>query len=203
MHRNMIIFLLSCLLCDNCLSQQYPFIHYTPKDGLVNNRARFMYQDRNGLLYISTFGGLSVYDGSRFTNYTTDNGLSTNVVNDIVEMGDDSLWIIPNLHRLHCLVKGRIKNLITGDGFYPVINKMIRCSDGFYYAMADEGLFRFEKNHFEKINLADNAGRDAGRFLINAAEIKNKLFLIQISTFLHFRDVAVLLSMILKILRFL
>jgi signal transduction histidine kinase/ligand-binding sensor domain-containing protein len=178
MHRNTILFLLSFLFCDNCLSQQYPFIHYTPKDGLVNNRARFMFQDRKGLLYISTFGGLSVYDGSRFSNYTTDNGLSTNVVNDIVEMGEDSLWIIPNFSGLHCLVKGRIKDFITSDGFYPVINKMIRCSDGFYYAIADEGLFRFEKNHFEKINLADNTGRDAGRFLINAAEIKNKLFLL-------------------------
>jgi signal transduction histidine kinase/ligand-binding sensor domain-containing protein len=178
MQRNILLFLLAYFFCGDCLSQQYPFVHYTPADGLVNNRTRFICQDRKGLLYISTFGGLSVYDGSRFTNYTTNNGLAFNMVNDIIEMGEDSLWIIPNMSKIHCLVKGNIHNIITSDGFYPVINKMIRCSDGSYYAMADEGLFRFENNRFIKINLVDRTGKDAGRFFVNALEIKNKLFLI-------------------------
>src|SRR5882724_8949991 len=125
MRRNTIIFLLTCLFCGNCLSQQYPFIHYTPKDGLVNNRTHLIFQDSKGLLYISTYGGLSIYDGSRFTNYTTDNGLATNMINDILEMGDDSLWLFPNAARLQSIVKGRIKDLVTSDGFYPVVNKMI------------------------------------------------------------------------------
>src|ERR1700704_2262926 len=172
MQRKAIIFLLACLHCDNCLSQQYPFIHYTPKDGLVNNRARLVYQDRQGLLYISTFGGLSVYDGARFTNYTsTEEGLPLNIVNDIVELGDDSLWIVPNQPKLFCLVRGRIREVATRDGFYPVINKMIRCSNGQFYALADEGLFRFENNRFTKINLVDEKGNSAGGFFIDAIEI--------------------------------
>ncbi len=178
MRRNVILFLLAYLYSDHCLSQQYPFVLYTPKDGLVNNRARFITQDSKGLLYISTFGGLSIYDGSRFTNYTTDNGLSTNIINDIVEMGNDSLWIIPNTHKLHCLAKGVIKDIFTSDGFYPVINKMIYGSDGNYYALADEGLFRFEKSHFVKVSLIDKLGRDVGRYFISGAEIKNKLLMI-------------------------
>jgi hypothetical protein len=101
-------------ICANSFAQQYPFVHYTPKDGLVNNRARFIFQDSKGRLYISTFGGLSVYDGSRFTNYITDNGLTTSLVNDIVEMGEDSFWIIPNGNKLHCLVNGKITNISSG-----------------------------------------------------------------------------------------
>jgi ligand-binding sensor domain-containing protein/signal transduction histidine kinase len=137
-----------------------------------------MYQDRHGLLYISTYGGLSVYDGARFTNYTTDNGLSTNIVNDIVEMGNDSLWIVPNLPKLYWLIKGRLKEVITSDGFYPLINKMIRCSDGFYYALGDDGLFRFENNRFKKISLLDERGGNAGNFLVSAIEFKNKLLIL-------------------------
>ncbi|MFI5154175.1 MAG: histidine kinase [Chitinophagales bacterium] len=178
MERRLITSLLAFLICCDCSSQQYPFVHYTPKDGLVNNGTRFMFQDSRGLLYISTFGGLSVYDGSRFTNYTTDNGLSTDLVNDVVEMSEDSMWIVPNQAKLHCLVKGKIKDVMTSDGFYPVINKMIKCSDGFYYALADDGLFRFEKNRFIKINLVDSAGRDAGRFFSNAVESNGLLFII-------------------------
>ena len=65
-----------------------------------------MYQDSKGRLFIATFGGLSIYDGARFTNYTTDNGLSVSIINDIVEMGEDSIWIIPNSNKIHCLVNG-------------------------------------------------------------------------------------------------
>ena len=86
-----------------------------------------MFQDSKGKLYISTYGGLSIYDGSRFTNYTTENGLAASLINGIIEMGDDSLWIVPNTGQLQCMVHGVIKNYRTDDGFVPVINKLIKC----------------------------------------------------------------------------
>src|ERR1700761_5581632 len=123
-------FFLACFFVfANCYAQRYAFINYTPKDGLINNRARFMFQDSKGKLYISTYGGLSIYDGSRFTNYTTENGLSTSLVNDIVELGDDSLVIIPNSRALHVMVHGIIRNIATTDQYYPVTNQLIKCSD--------------------------------------------------------------------------
>ena len=173
-----IIFLLVLLPGHHAFSQQYPFVHYSPREGLVSNRTRFMIQDSKGLLYISTYGGLSVYDGSRFSNYTTDDGLASNLINDIVEMGDDSVWIVPNSEKLHYLKKGVIRNVITSDGFYPIINKIIHCTDGFYYALADQGLFRFEKNHFVPIKITDLHGRDAGRFFLNGIEANGNLLLV-------------------------
>ena len=69
------------MMCfGDSLAQKYPFVHYSPKDGLVNNRTRLMYQDRKGLLYISTYGGFSIYDGQRFTNYPMDDGLGDSLV---------------------------------------------------------------------------------------------------------------------------
>ena len=88
-------------LVHSTYAQQYPFARYTPKDGLVNARTRSLYQDSRGRIYIATFGGLSVYDGSRFINYTTDNGLAASLVNDVLEKGDDYLWIAPNGTALH------------------------------------------------------------------------------------------------------
>lgn len=159
-------------------AQQYLFARYTPKNGLVNSRTRFLYQDSKGRLYISTFGGLSVYDGARFTNYTTDDGLITNLVNDIVEMGDDSLWIIPNGKALHCLVHGIIRNIKTSDNFYPVINQLIKCPDGYYYAISDEGLFRLEKDRFVKIPLTDETGKQPNYYLTKAIEWNRQLFIL-------------------------
>src|SRR4029079_15713775 len=120
------------IACVKGLTQQYAFINYTPKDGLVNNRTRFIFQDSKGLIYISTYGGLSIYDGSRFTHYTTDNGLATSMVNDIVEMGDDSLWLLTNEKAIQCLVHGVIKSIKIADNSCPVINRFIKCSDGFF-----------------------------------------------------------------------
>lgn len=166
-----IAFSLACILiCSGCFAQQYPFVHYTPKDGLVNSRVRSVWQDSKGKMYFLTFGGLSVYDGARFKNYTLQNGLALELVNDVLEMGDDSIWIACNTNALNYLRKGKISTFRTADGFCPTINKFIKTSDGTVYVVADEGLFVFEKNKFVHLSFIDKQGLDAGMFLIDAIE---------------------------------
>jgi signal transduction histidine kinase/ligand-binding sensor domain-containing protein len=180
--RTKLTYILACLLAtavQNADAQQYLFARYTPRDGLVNNRARFFYQDTRGRLYISTFGGLSVYDGSRFTNYTTEEGLATSLVNDIVEMGEDSLWIIPNGSALHCLVRGVLRNIKTADNFYPVTNQLVHCSDGHWYSIADQGFFRYENNQFIRIRLLDSTGIAMDQSLIQAIEVNRQLIILK------------------------
>ena len=63
-------FLAYFLICANCFAQQYPFVHYTPKDGLISNQVRSIYQDSKGRLYFISINGLSIYDGARFINYS-------------------------------------------------------------------------------------------------------------------------------------
>ena len=170
--------LIACFfLYAHCLSQQYPFVHYTPREGLVNNRARFVFQDSKGKLYIATYGGLSVYDGSRFVNYTANNGLAVNLVNCLAEMGDDSIWIMTNDHKIHCLVRGKLKDLHTADNYVPIINNLIKASDGYYYAFADDGLFRLQNNKFTKITLRV-PGTGEIKTLLEGAEIDKKLYIL-------------------------
>ena len=171
---------LACLVIAVRVShaQQYLFARYTPKNGLVNNRARSLYQDSKGRLYVCTFGGLSVYDGNRFINYTTENGLATSLINQIVEMGDDSLWVIPNGSGLHSLVHGVLGNIRTADNFYPVINQLIHASDGYYYALCDEGFYRWECGRFAKIALPDSTGKEMGFNLLHGVECNGRLFLV-------------------------
>ncbi|HET6253536.1 MAG TPA: two-component regulator propeller domain-containing protein [Puia sp.] len=166
------------MLAPLCRGQEYLFVRYTHKDGLVNSRTRFLYQDSKGRLYVSTYGGLSVYDGSRFTSYTTENGLSTSMVNDVIELGDDSLLIVPNGRGLHVMVHGIIRNIPTTDHYYPVTNQLVKCSDGCFYAISDDGLFRWEGGRFVKIALKTAGGMEAGPYLIYAVESGGKLFLL-------------------------
>ncbi len=163
--------LLACFFISaTCLSQQYPFVHYTPKDGLVNNRVRKAFQDSRGVMYFMTYGGLSVYDGARFRNYTVDNGLSSDLVNDMIEMGKDTIWIACNTRQVNILNAGVIDTLVTANKFTPIINKFIKSSDGYLYVIADDGFFRFQNNRFEKLPLLYPGTQDAGSFLFDLIE---------------------------------
>ena len=173
-----LLFLAYLFACVNCFSQQYPFVHYTPREGLVNNRTRFIYQDSKGKIYIATYGGLSVYDGSRFTNYTTSNGLADNLINDVIEMGEDSVWVIPNTNKIHCIVKGQLKDFVPSDGFFPSINQLIKGNNGTYYAMAEDGLFSLHKKRFIKMPIDDVFSGTVIKTFLQGFELNNKLFII-------------------------
>lgn len=156
-------------------AQLYPFVNYTPRDGLIGNKVRFITQDSKGRLYFGTSNGLSIYDGSRFTNYNTENGLATNLINGVLETGDDSVFVILNSHSLQYINNGKVRNVFLKDSLCPVINQFIKCSDGHYYAIADEGLFRFENDHFSHITLNGLTNINADKNLSHVTELDSFL----------------------------
>jgi len=173
-------FFIACLiLCsDEVLSQRYPFITYTPLDGLVSNRVRSMFQDSRGRLFFLTTAGLSVYDGARYNNYTTSEGLSQDVINNILEITPDSFLIAVNTNKLNCLVGQQVHVINTADGYCPVINTFYR-SNGKIYLAADEGLFRLEKNRC--IHMPINYdGKEEGEYLIDIKQV-GRFFLLLIN----------------------
>ena len=136
---------------SNLTAQQYPFVHYTPKDGLVNSRVRKAYQDSKGRMYFMTFGGLSMYDGARFKNYTSQNGLLSDLVNDVLEVGEDSLLVAVNTCGLNVLVRGQMKKLTFTENSCPIINQLLKSKDGTVYASTDDGLYKVKQSGFEKL----------------------------------------------------
>jgi signal transduction histidine kinase/ligand-binding sensor domain-containing protein len=140
-------------ILTDCVSQQYPFVQYTPKDGLINSRVRKSYQDSRGRIYFLTYSGLSVYDGARFRNYTTQNGLASNLVNDIVETGDDSLLVATNAGGLNRLVNGKMTLLKTDDGFSPTGNNFYKRNKNEIYISSDYGLYVLRDNRCHQLNI--------------------------------------------------
>jgi len=160
------LLILACFFkVASSLAQQYPFVHYTPKDGLISNQVRKIYQDSKGRLYFTSVNGLSVYDGSRFTNYTSANGLAIDIVNSIMEMGDDSVWIITNTNKINCLVNGQLKTLVLKDTIVPIINMLLKDKKGVLYAAADQVLYLLDKDCFIKLPFIDLKGNDINSFI--------------------------------------
>jgi signal transduction histidine kinase/ligand-binding sensor domain-containing protein len=105
-------------------------------------------------MYFITFGGLSVYDGARFRNYTIQNGLLSDLVNDVLEVGEDSLLVAVNTSGLNILVRGQMKKVILTSPACPIVNQLLKSNDGAIYASTDDGLYRFRANRFEKISVS-------------------------------------------------
>lgn len=170
--------ILACFfICVNCFSQQYPFVHYTPKDGLISNQVKTIYQDSKGRLYFSSVNGLSIYDGSRFTNYTSKNGLNSDIVNCVMEMGDDSVWIITNSAKISCLVRGNMKTLTLKDKSIPIINHLSKDDKGSLYASTDQGLYLFEDDRFVKLPFIDTNNKDINSYISYALPVNNYLLI--------------------------
>jgi len=125
-------------------SQQLIFKTYTAEDGLVSNPVRRIYQDKKGFIWIGTWQGLSKYDGHKFTNYTTVNGLSDNMINDMYESPDGKLYVAENngtvdiLQQDAIVKKAAFSNVLINQ-FYKMQNRRV-------IAMTDSGGLHEIKN---------------------------------------------------------
>ena len=105
--KTLFIIILYCGFLSS-FAQQVFFKSYTVQDGLVANPVRCIYQDNKGFIWIGTFEGVSRYDGYKFTNYTTANGLSHNFINSFYQLGDQ-LLIAENNGAIDIVENNRIR----------------------------------------------------------------------------------------------
>ena len=131
------------------LAQQQIFKSYTVNDGLISNSIRRVFQDSKGFLWIATWEGLSKYDGHAFTNYSTANGLSHNLVNDFYESKDGLLYVALNNGNIDIIKDNKvIRNLASPT---TVVNRFINAARHQVIVTTDlKGLQEFSKGKLIK-----------------------------------------------------
>src|SRR5690348_2184853 len=91
-------------------AQEYSYTQYNIKEGLAGSTVYCSLQDKDGFMWFGTETGLSRFDGSNFTNFTTADGLTDN---EILKMFCDSkgrLWLSLFKKDLCYYYKGKIYN---------------------------------------------------------------------------------------------
>ena len=91
----------SCLLAAVVLivssqvlyAEKLPVRTYTIADGLLRDSVTRVVQDSRGALWFCTADGVSRFDGYGFLNFTTDDGLPERHVNDVLEMGPETIFL--------------------------------------------------------------------------------------------------------------
>jgi hypothetical protein len=81
------------ILTRSLVAQSYSFKNYTTNDGLVQTDITDIKQDNNGNIWIGTNGGISIFDGKRFTNYDDYDLLQSLRINALLCDSSGIMWI--------------------------------------------------------------------------------------------------------------
>lgn len=87
-----LVFMFACIISHAQLTLP-SYRHYTLRDGLPQMQIWSMFQDSRGYLWIGTKGGISRFDGEKFTNYKQIDGIPDNQIDGICEDFSGNIWI--------------------------------------------------------------------------------------------------------------
>lgn len=81
-YTKLLALMLACFCCINVNAQMARL--YTSESGLANSQINYIYQDKNGFMWISTENGLSRFDGINFSTFRSDRSLPTAIASNMV-----------------------------------------------------------------------------------------------------------------------
>ena len=99
-----------CFFLTKLSAQDFLTLQYTMQDGLPSNTIYGATQDKYGHIWLSTSGGASRFDGSKFTNFTPADGLTDLDVIDIFSDSKGVLWMCTFNGKPCCFANGHFIN---------------------------------------------------------------------------------------------
>ncbi len=95
------VVVLGCLVIAACTllcgagtqAQVLPFEILGLKEGLPQSQVACIAQDRDGYIWVGTWGGLARYNGDSFKSFYAKDGLPSNRIEDLLAAQDGTLWI--------------------------------------------------------------------------------------------------------------
>jgi len=126
------------------------FKPYREKDGLLNSCVWSLAEDQNRNLWIGTYGGgVFRFRDNQFVQFSTGQGLVSNVVSQITVAADGSLWVATPDGLSH-MQNGHIQNYTVADGLSANhVLSVFQDKDGTVWVATQGGIDRFIKGRFE------------------------------------------------------
>ena len=129
------------------------FETYTTKDGLPDSMMRCLAEDRQGRIWVGTWGGgASCWDGEKFTTHTTADGLGDNAIFSLLEDRHGYLWLGTLAGGLSRCDQIQTSYFTVADGLpHNFIGSVVADRGGHLWFTAPNGLSRFDGTRFESI----------------------------------------------------
>jgi signal transduction histidine kinase/ligand-binding sensor domain-containing protein/ABC-type amino acid transport substrate-binding protein len=129
---------------------KFSFVNYTKDDGLPQEPVLSIFQDRDGLMWFGTAGGLVRYNGRQMKVYDATDGLSGNVVFAIDQDQSGAMYL--GMENGVSIIQGaQIKNIANGINVRKIVidnqdNKWLMSEELFVYTK-DRQLFCINEKH--------------------------------------------------------
>jgi len=139
-----ILLLIASALAPAAQASSHYFTHlWQTEDGLPQNAVTSIIQTRDGYSWLGTYGGLSRFDGVRFTRFdpTTYPQLKSSRVTSLLEDRDDFLWVGHETGEVVRFKHGRFEEMPVPPGWKG--KKIVAiCEDELsdFWIVSDEGL---------------------------------------------------------------
>ena len=92
----------------NAVAQDYSYVQYTVQNGLAGSTVYNVVQDRDGFVWFATETGLSRFDGTRFKNYTSKDGLPDDEIVNLFVDSRNRLWVMPFKNAICYISNGKL-----------------------------------------------------------------------------------------------
>jgi ligand-binding sensor domain-containing protein len=123
------------------------WVYFTISHGLVDDQVTSLYEDDQGNMWIGTTAGLSVFNGSSFTNYTIDDGLLSNEINSIIQDRDGTMWVATS-NGINVLIDDTWYYLIVFGG-YETYSLAETADEDILVGIMGEGVYRYDLSENE------------------------------------------------------
>jgi ligand-binding sensor domain-containing protein/serine phosphatase RsbU (regulator of sigma subunit) len=132
------------LSISNLSAQTYYFDYYGAKEGL-QSKVYDVLQDDNGYVWLATESGISKFDGVKFTNYTTEDGLEPGEVKHIIKDNKGNIWMGHTTGKVSFFDGETIRKHPIGEIIsMEITSLLIDKEDVLWISTTVDGLFRIE-----------------------------------------------------------
>src|SRR5689334_3435323 len=91
-------------------AQEYSYTRYDLNDGLAGSTVYCSLQDKNYFMWFGTETGLSRFDGTRFINFTTNEGLPDNEILKLFCDSKNRIWCSLFKENICYILNGKVHN---------------------------------------------------------------------------------------------
>ncbi len=139
------------LIAGSTAAQRYNFKNYDIEDGLIQSQVQRIYQDREHNLWISTFGGISRFNGREFTNYDVNDGLD-GVATSLMQDGAGNMWF--GGMSLNYFDGKKIRRAVKPDLYREhYFHHLSRTADGTLWGVLGNQLFKIQNLKIQLVNI--------------------------------------------------